>query len=303
LPKINSGIEFEKVVADIQAQVDPNADVIHNENIVDRLGQRRQFDVVIRGKFAGQDILGVIECKDLRKKVGTPEIDAFVTKSGDINANFKIVVSRRGFTKPAIEKARHYGIQTLSLLPNDKVNYGFRVGNFWHANIFYWKQLSLKLIFVEQPGHPINIDIHNVKIRDKKVLDWFTNYLLANHADEDKLGWVVGVGIEFETVQNIKVNYEEEFVCRGIEFYAERSLVKKQKFVGINGVGFFDWQQSRATLPAQKNIRTDSVQTNFMDWEDRKKDELNNSGFLDIKIIGHNSQFEFIQDVIDLELV
>lgn len=133
----NPGIEFEKIVADIQAQVDKNAKVSHNQRLVDRHGHKRQFDVVIKGKFADQDILGVIECKDLIKKVGTPEIDAFVTKSQDIKSNFKIVVSRNGFSKPAIEEARYYGIQTLSLIPNDEVNCGFKVGIYWFADVYY----------------------------------------------------------------------------------------------------------------------------------------------------------------------
>ena len=48
------GISFEKAVALVQAQFDPAANVTHNEVIVDRLGHSRQFDVVIRGAFAGQ---------------------------------------------------------------------------------------------------------------------------------------------------------------------------------------------------------------------------------------------------------
>jgi len=297
----NAGIGFEKVVADIQSQVDPNADVFHNKHIVDRLGQSRQFDVVIRGQFAGQEILGVIECKDLGKKVGTPEIDAFVTKSNDINANFKIVVSRRGFTKPAIDKAKHYGIQTLSLIPNDEINYGFKVGSYWHADIYYWEQISLRLLFTEEPDRPIKFEAQNVRIGSKKVLDWFTNYLISNVTCENKLGWVVGVGIEFENFQNINIDDKENYICKGIDFHAKRSLAKKQKFVGINGAGFFDWQRSKATLPAQDNIRTDVVETNFMEWEDRHTDEFEKSGFLSIKIVGHLSQFVLVQNAIDLE--
>lgn len=62
------GIEFEKIVSDIQSRIDPNATVLHNQRIVDRHGHSRQFDVEIRGKFAGQEIIGVIECKDKNRK-------------------------------------------------------------------------------------------------------------------------------------------------------------------------------------------------------------------------------------------
>ena len=81
----NPGIAFEKVVAGIQAQIDPTSSVTHNETLTDRLGHSRQFDVVIRGSFAGQQMLGVIECKDLKRRVGNPEVDAFITKANEIN--------------------------------------------------------------------------------------------------------------------------------------------------------------------------------------------------------------------------
>jgi len=116
MDKERPGIEFEKIVTDIQQRFDLNSTVMHNQILVDRLGHKRQFDVVIKGNYAGQELLGVIECKDLKKKIGTPEVDAFNTKSSDVNANFKILVSRKGFSKTALEKASHYGIQALSLL-------------------------------------------------------------------------------------------------------------------------------------------------------------------------------------------
>lgn len=51
-PAEHPGIAFEKAVAAIQAQLDPAASVTHNEVLTDRLGQQRQFDVIVRGSFA-----------------------------------------------------------------------------------------------------------------------------------------------------------------------------------------------------------------------------------------------------------
>lgn len=303
MPQENPGIEFEKVVTEIQARIDSNATVLHNQRIVDRLGHSRQFDVEIRGKFAGQDVLGVIECKDLSKKVGTPEVDAFITKSQDINANFKIIVSRKGFTKPAIEKAKHYGIQTLSLIPQDEVNYGFKVGNYWNADIYYWDQISLTLDFVAQPETPVTFNPQDVTVEEKRVIDWFTNYLIENHRCEENIGWVVGVGIEFERNQALLLGDGFEVLCKGVKFHAKRALAKKHKFVGINGAGFFDWQRNEATLPPQSNIKTDVVHSNFIEWDDRPVEGFDESGFLSVKLVGHNGQFEFIEDAIDLELL
>lgn len=131
----NPGIDFEKAVAAIQMQIDPTSQVTHNETLVDRLGHARQFDVVIRGTFAGQQMLGVIECKDLKRKVGNPEVEAFIAKAQEINANFKIFMSRTGFSKPALEKCSHYGVQALSLIADDPANRKFFVGTRWTADL------------------------------------------------------------------------------------------------------------------------------------------------------------------------
>lgn len=283
------GIEYEKVVAEVQQQVDPNANVSHNRRLVDRLGHTRQFDVVIEGSFAGQQLLGVIECKDLKKRVGSPEIDAFVTKAGDINANFKIVVSRQGFTKPAIEKAKHYGIQTLSLLPNDEVNLGFKVGNYWYADIYYWESVSLTLLFRVEPDHRVLFDAGIVSIDGRRLIDWFINYLDGNYRTETKLGAVVGVRCEFETDQEVSVSDDESYLCRGVEFHAWRGLKKKERFVGMNGTGLFDWQQSKITVPPKVTLTGDSVPTNFDQWDERDLVREENPGFLQITIVAHNA--------------
>lgn len=283
------GIEFEKIVAEVQQQVDPNATVTHNRRLIDRLGHSRQFDVVIEGSFAGQQLLGVIECKDLRKRVGSPEIDAFVTKSNDVNANFKIVVSRRGFTGPAIEKARHYGIQTLSLLPKDEVNLGFKVGNYWFADIYHWESISLTLLFREEPEHSIDFDAGTVAISGKRIIDWFINYLDENHQTETKLGWVVGVRCDFDADQLVEVREGEHYLCKGVEFHAKRGLMEKERFVGVNGTGLFDWQQSRVTVPPKTTITGDAVPTDFAKWDDRTSDRGDNPGFLQVRIVAHNA--------------
>lgn len=283
------GIDFEKVVAEVQQQVDPNATITHNRRLVDRLGHSRQFDVVIEGTFAGQQLLGVIECKDLKKRVGSPEIDAFVTKASDVNANFKIIVSKRGFTAPAIGKAKHYGIQTLSLLPNDEVNLGFKVGNYWYADIYYWESVSLTLLFREPPEHKVEFDAGTVAIDGRKLIDWFVNYLDDHHKTETELGPVVGVRCSFETDQRVRVSEDESYLCSGVEFHAWRGLMRKERFVGMNGTGLFDWQQSKVTVPPKATITGDAVPTDFEQWDDRDMSREDNAGFLQITIVAHNA--------------
>ncbi len=298
------GIEFERIVTDIQRQFDPNAEVSHNERLTDRLGQKRQFDVVVRGKFAGQDILGVIECKDLSKKVGTPEIDAFVTKSQDINANLKIVVSRKGFSKPAIEKAKHYGIQTLSLLPDENSQCGFVVGGTkWCVDIYHWKQIVVKLYFAINPDEPVRFNAQDLTISGKEVLSWFTNYLIDNHSKDLNEGWTANIGVEFDKQQVVWANEQESYLCTGISFHANRVVEKKEKFVAWRGAGFYDWQKGQINVPPNSQLESHPVPADFMNWNDRKDDELERNGLIQIHIIGELEQFYKIEDAIELDIL
>lgn len=69
-PKKLPGVSLELAVANIQKMMDPNSTVTHDEKLKDRVGNIRQYDVVIRGQFGGRQVLGVIECKDHRRGSG-----------------------------------------------------------------------------------------------------------------------------------------------------------------------------------------------------------------------------------------
>jgi hypothetical protein len=295
------GIAFEKVVAAIQAQIDPTSSVVHNEVIEDRLGHARQFDIVIRGSFAGQAMLGIIECKDLKRKVGTPEIDAFVTKGQDVNANFKVVMSRSGFTKPALEKCVHYGVQALSLVENDPANRQFRIGSWWKADVSRWSQIRISLGFVEPPAEPVVFAAEQIKINNKRVFDWFTNYLLDHESEIKDLGWVVGFAATFDTPQMVEIKPGIEYLCRSLSFHAERVCDKLEHFVGISGPGFFNWNLKKATFPPNTPIMMDAVPMDFTKWKPRPEEPRPPSGFLDVHMVAHSVSFPRVEDAIKLD--
>lgn len=295
------GIAFEKVVAQIQSQIDPTSTVTHNEKIIDRLGHERQFDIVIRGKFAGQDMLGIIECKDLKRRVGNPEIDAFVTKASDVNANFKIMMSRSGFSAPALDKCAHYGIQALSLLENDPANQRFFIGTRWTADLTRWGQLSVSLHFVDEPTAPVIFTVDNLLIDKKRVLDWFTNYLNDHAPDASQFGWIVDLAVVFDTPQILEIDTGEKHLCSAISFKAERVCVKLERLVGISGTGFFNWHSNQLTFPPGATITTAAVPTDFTQWTPRSDAPRQPSGFIDFHIVASQAEFERVDDAPNLD--
>ena len=85
-------------------------DVRHNVKLKGPDGER-QIDVLVVHDHANVRYLTVIECKDFRGKVNVTYIDSFASKLIDIKANKGILVSRRGFTKTAVQKAKRLGIE------------------------------------------------------------------------------------------------------------------------------------------------------------------------------------------------
>lgn len=294
----SNGVEFERFVLDIQSRIDPNSRATHNEMLVNRLGHKRQFDVVIRGSCAGVDFLGVVECKDLNRKVGCELVDAFITKANDINANFKILVSRKGFTKGAMEAARHYGVQTFSLLPGNDSSDGFFVGHKWIAEIYRWAGCNVRLIPVEGEVIEDAYALENIKIQGSRVFEWFSTYLNKNHGVERDLGWK-GFELMFSKPQSVEISEGRYVNCSGMELAADRVICRKQRHVGISGPGFYDWQNGQIKVPPGSTMTTFPISTDFDAWEDAI-DEPGVGPAVMFKVILHGSTKEF-DGLIDME--
>lgn len=301
MKKERPGISFEKAVALVQAQFDPAATVTHSEIIEDRLGHRRQFDVVIRGNFAGQALLGVIECKDLKRRVGAPEIDAFVTKSQDVNANVRLFMSRRGFTRSALQKCAHYGIQALSLLGHDPPDARVFLGTRWEADQIRWGRMAVTLRFVNEPPIPVSFNAETLTVDGKRVIDWFTNYLLEQEGGIKEFGWVVGIGVEFSKPQTVQLEPGVSYLCRAIHFHAERVCDKFERVVALSGTGFYDWNAGKATFPPGATIRTEAVPMDFSEWTPIAEGTKPPPGFMTVRMITRAMQFVRVADAIDLD--
>ena len=303
MTKHNPGVEFEKLVSNIQQLFDPTASVLHDQILTDRLNQKRQFDVVIRGSFSGYPILGVIECKDLNRKVGTPEIDSFHTKSTDVNSNFKVIVSRKGFSKTAILKAKHYGIQTFSLLPSQDSPQGFVIGTWWFAHIHSWNEIQIVLNFDNPDQKQLSFDPMSISIDNKKIIDWFSNYLLKIQKPTEFLdeGWH-GIELTFKNPQKINLYDDINVNCLSINFKVLKKIDKRQKFIGISGDAFYDWQTGQMSFPAGVELVTDAVSIEEVSkWESKnEKSEFQNE-FIYAKIDLVVKQFSYIEDIIEID--
>lgn len=111
----------EKVVAEafkaqnVQVQRNVRLDALRRKG---GKGGRREFDVLITGRLAGQTVHFPIECKNYNtKRVGSQDIDAFIGKLQDVGlpTQTSIFVSTSGFSSPAVSRADEVGMKTLVL--------------------------------------------------------------------------------------------------------------------------------------------------------------------------------------------
>ena len=261
------GISFEKTVAALQTRLSPDSEVQHNAILVDRLGHKRQFDVAIRGTLGGHEVLGVMECKDWSRRVGPQTIEAFITKTQDLNANLALIVSKRGFTTKALEKAKHYGIGTLSLLPDDPEDSGFWVGVRAYGDLYRWTSSRIRLIFASKSPPLVHPPLMGLYWRSHRLLDWILGALADMRFHEEKIG-VLTMAVDFE--KRLRLHTDERgFFVTALVFQVRRERVRKTRMLSVRGEAFFRWNEGKLTIPPKGTVETEGFRImDLLDWDD-----------------------------------
>jgi len=291
------GLSLELVVAKIQEMMDSGSKVTHNEKIVDRVDNRRQYDVVIRGKFGGRPVLGMIECKDHSRKIGPSTIEAFAKKTENIGANLRLIVSRKGFTKQALTLAKHENVGCLSLLPDNPEQVGFSIGDMWYGVVYLWTNIRLIVVHFatdETPSSLPTFDTNTVKWQGKPVINWFIRELCTTYKDEKctESGKAFTLTLEFDKPRNIEIE-GKQYLLSAISCQAERVQIKKKKWVFWSGDAFYDWHTNQFSIPPKGTIVGSAVETDIREWDSYDGElpdlsENQDTGF--VKAIVYNKQ-------------
>lgn len=260
------GVTLENAVARIQQMMDPNSTVTHDELLEDRVGNKRQYDVVIRGRFGGRPVLGVIECKDHSRKKGPAPVEAFAKKTENLGANLRIIVSKKGFTKQALKLAKHENIGCLSLLPEDPEQVGFSIGDMWYGVIRMWTSIRLAIHFAVTPPPVDTFQSGSVKWKGKPVINWFVKELYTTHGAETKEG-EHRLTLKFDEQRNVDIE-GKEYPVIAITCAATRVYKKKRKWVHWSGDALFDWHSDQFTIPSGGIVVGSAVEPDLSTWRD-----------------------------------
>lgn len=112
------GRSLEKLVTHLERVLAPEEGVTVDspKRLRDKTtGRLREHDVVLTFRAGHHELLTAIECRDRKRRVGSPQIEAFHKKCEHTGVHHPIMVSPRGFTKPALQKAKFLGVRCLAL--------------------------------------------------------------------------------------------------------------------------------------------------------------------------------------------
>ena len=108
--------EFQQLIAIIQSHLDPGAVVEESVLLDDRLtNTKREVDVCVRGRLAGQAVVISIECRDRGRPADVSWIDEMNCKHSRLPTNLLVLVSHSGFTQEAVRIADIHGIRHVAL--------------------------------------------------------------------------------------------------------------------------------------------------------------------------------------------
>jgi hypothetical protein len=129
LGKTPKWMEFEKKAFEIQKSLSSaNSEVTHNDLIHGQESKTdRQIDISIRSKVGTYSILVAVECKDYKNPVDVTEVEAFISKIRDVRAHKGVMISARGFTEAARNRADHNDIDLRRLIDTESVDWGANI--------------------------------------------------------------------------------------------------------------------------------------------------------------------------------
>ena len=107
--------EYEEEIFENFKSAYPNTKISYNQKIIGRYSKvERQIDVLIEGRIAGKKIRLVIDGKYYSENVDVKAVDSFISMVEDIDAAQGILITSKGYSQAAINRA-YYGPTDIEL--------------------------------------------------------------------------------------------------------------------------------------------------------------------------------------------
>lgn len=108
--------QFQRLVLLINSCLAGNAQVIESAMLKDKItGESREVDVLISTDVSGYKVDIAVEVVARGRKADTPWVESMHSKHSSLPTNKLILVSEKGFTSPALKKAKFYEIEAVTI--------------------------------------------------------------------------------------------------------------------------------------------------------------------------------------------
>lgn len=77
-------------------------------------GEPREVDILVETIVAGHKVNVGIECRAHKRPQAVTWVESVRSSHADLPVHLSVLVSESGFYKPAVEKAQHYGMRTIT---------------------------------------------------------------------------------------------------------------------------------------------------------------------------------------------
>ncbi len=145
-------------------------------------GRMREHDVVLTIKLENHTLLIALECKDTKAKVGSPQVEAFVSKCQRTGVSQGTIVSSKGFTKPGRRKAAAHTIGCFTL--DEAINFNWCLATGMKSCHREIKRVHLKIESGSYDNENLTLHKNNGEILDKNKFKSDLGMLcLGRHTD------------------------------------------------------------------------------------------------------------------------
>jgi hypothetical protein len=144
--------QLELIIADIQRQLAPEAEVRHDHWVKGRSGRRRKLDITVSQKVSIYPVFIVFDCKRHAKPVKMKDVEAFAGQLEDVKASLGVMISNSGFDAGAKAVATQKNIILQTYRAAEETDWRELVGE--KAWIFLTRvEIAEVRAFVSLAGH------------------------------------------------------------------------------------------------------------------------------------------------------
>jgi tetratricopeptide (TPR) repeat protein len=106
---------YEKEILKYFQETFPETKISFDKGIIGKYSKvERQIDILIEGEVAGYEIKIIVDCKYFSKNIDVKQVESFCAMVEDVEAHQGILITQKGFSKAAINRA-YYGNHKVEL--------------------------------------------------------------------------------------------------------------------------------------------------------------------------------------------